>query len=336
MQKYWNEWTDLETLLHERYGLTITGHEEIRKIMKLKTNRGTMALKKVKASYERFLFIYEAMEHGRKMGFSNIPEVIKTIDGDGGIQQADGIYMLIRWIDGREADYENDKDLNDTTVALAKFHKAAKDFEPSSDTDPQLLWGKWIENFNSRSKEILLFRDMALAKDQKTAFDHKIIHYSDYFHDWAVRSMNHLENSGYHHVSELGRRMKTFCHHDIANHNVLLTENNEVYFIDFDYCIMDIPTHDLSSLLIRNVRYGHWDLGRAYGIINTYNGIKPIMAEEISIIKGFMFFPQEFWQAGLQYYREKQPWDQEVFNRRLDRVLDDIPKREGFMKRFFL
>lgn len=42
-----------------------------------------------------------------------------------------------------------------------------------------------------------------------------------------------------------------FCHHDYANHNILIDSENQIYIIDFDYCMLDTKLHDLASILIR-------------------------------------------------------------------------------------
>lgn len=331
-----NKQDSLFESISREYDLKIIEDEPIKKIIKLTTDQGIFALKKVRATYDRFLYICQAMEYARGNGFVNIPEILQTKDGKMGVKTEGGVYMLNSWIDGREADYHQSLDLELTTTALARFHKGALGFEPSKITSPRELYGKWIKNFQIRLREMKKFYHRAMGKEEKSEFDTKMIHYTDYFYDWGVKSIHHLEETDYYKLSKENKNLKTFCHHDMANHNVLLTKDQEVYFIDFDYCIMDMPIHDLASLIIRNIRYGNWSLDTAYFILNTYNHEKPILVQELGIIKAFMEFPQEFWQIGLQYYVEKQPWEEEVFHRRLDRILDDIPKREVFMKRFLV
>ncbi|MDF2545552.1 MAG: CotS family spore coat protein [Anaerosolibacter sp.] len=327
---------DVKQLIIEQYGIKVFAWEEKKRVFQLLTDDGLKLLKKVNAPYDRYLFTVEAMTHGRNHGFYHIPKVMETKDGKLGIPMDDGVIMMSQWINGREANYDDYFDLEITTSALARFHHAARGFEPSIKIGSRVFWGKWVEHFQKRCKELQLFKKMAQGKEIKDDFDQKILHYTDYFYDWSIRAIGHLENSDYYRLSEESRRNKTFCHHDIAHHNVLITEDQEVHLIDFDYCILDMSIHDLASLLIRNMRYGCWALDKAYFIWNTYNREKPILAEEIGVIKAFMEFPQEFWQIGLQYYVEKQPWAEEVFHRRLDRILDDIPLREVFMKKFLV
>ncbi|MFZ5968760.1 MAG: CotS family spore coat protein [Bacillota bacterium] len=329
-------WEDLESLITKNYGMKIVEYENIKKIIKCKTDQGIKALKMVDDSFGRFLFICEAMEHTRRNGFHNIPEICKTVDGQWGIEAGSGILMMTDWMEAREADYESKKDLYLTATALASFHQISKGFHASKESSPRFLWGQWLEHFHHRAQEILLFKEKAENKKEKKLFDQHVIHYANYFHDWAIKSIRHLEESSYIKISEMGKLEKAYCHHDMANHNVLISEHDEVFLIDFDHCIYDITIHDAASLIIRNVRYGNWSLDKAYYIFDTYNQTNRILGEEIGIIRAMMEFPQEFWQVGLQYYVEQQPWEEEVFERRLIRILEDIPKREVFMKRFLV
>jgi len=121
----------------------------------------------------------------------------------------------------------------------------------------------------------------------------------------------------------------------MANHNFLITEEGKVYLIDFDYCIMDTRLHDLTSLVIRNMRYGVWDIGKAYFILNEYDRIYSISRKELEVIKALITFPQDFWQVGLQYYTEKQPWTMDYFLMRLNRIVDDREIRDKFLKEFY-
>lgn len=125
-----------------------------------------------------------------------------------------------------------------------------------------------------------------------------------------------------------------FCHHDYANHNVLIDDKGEVNIIDFDYCMMDTYLHDLSSLIIRVLKNGKWKLDSANFIINVYSSINNVKEEDIPIMAGFMEFPQNYWQIGIQYYWEKQPWGEDFFIKKLCRMLKDGQGRLEFIREF--
>jgi CotS family spore coat protein len=124
------------------------------------------------------------------------------------------------------------------------------------------------------------------------------------------------------------------CHHDFAHHNVLIEKDGSVNLIDFDYTILDTHLHDLSSLLIRRMKNGKWDVENALFILNSYNSIYKVENDDIEIMCAFMEFPQDFWQVGIQYYWEVQPWGEEFFLKKLERILEDNIEKQDFIEEF--
>ena len=125
-----------------------------------------------------------------------------------------------------------------------------------------------------------------------------------------------------------------FCHHDYANHNVLIDTDKKINIIDFDYCMLDSGLHDLASLMLRAMKNCRWSIDRAIFILEAYGSINEIEETDIPIMAAFMEFPQDFWQIGLQYYIEKQPWEEKFFQKKLLKYLDDRYEKEDFIEEF--
>ena len=107
---------------------------------------------------------------------------------------------------------------------------------------------------------------------------------------------------------------KGFCHHDYAHHNVLINNNGDINIIDFDYCILDSYLHDLSSLLIRRMKYNKWELTNAKEILDAYMETHKLEQDDIPIMAAFMEFPQDYWQRGIQYYWEEKTMGEKNFS----------------------
>ena len=43
-------------------------------------------------------------------------------------------------------------------------------------------------------------------------------------------------------------------------------------------------------------------------------------------------FPQELWQIGIQYYWENQKWDEDFFEKKLLKIIEDMEPRYDFAK----
>ncbi len=44
-----------------------------------------------------------------------------------------------------------------------------------------------------------------------------------------------------------------FCHHDLAHHNILINKE-EVYFLDFDYAVIDLKVHDICNFINKAIK----------------------------------------------------------------------------------
>ena len=79
---------------------------------------------------------------------------------------------------------------------------------------------------------------------------------------------------------------------------------------------------------------GKWSDKTGDLIINSYQETLEVTDEELKIMKYFIMFPQSFWQIGLQYYWEQQPWNEEVFINKIIRYLEDVEYREIFLDEY--
>lgn len=325
---------ELSNILKNNYNLAAENIEKIKNVYKIQTRENEYCLKVIKYEYEHFMFIIGAIKHLQNNGFDRIPEILTTINGKNYICM-DGKYAyLTKWINARLCNYDNPLDLMTAATKLAELHKKSQGFEVLSNTKPRVGWFKWIENFKVRENEILDFKKRIDSKKHMNDFDYlyyKVMEEEVQKFDQAIE---HLEKSKYMHEMGLEIEKKGFCHHDYAHHNILIEQDGSVNIIDFDYCMLDTHLHDLGSLMIRTMKNGKWDLDKALFILNSYNEIYKLEKDDIEIMSAFMEFPQEYWQIGIQYYWEEQPWEQSFFVKKLQKYIDDREEREEFISGF--
>lgn len=334
MEKEWMSDYGLKSLIEKSYNIKITKIEKMHKVLRLYTNEGIKALKKVYSPYREYIYVLEVMDHARRNGFSNIPLVSSTKDGKKGIEDVKGVFTLMEWIDSRLMDYDNTSDCILMGQALAKLHNASEGYEPSTKASPRIMWGKWIDIFKFRCSEIKRFNTVAKNKLSKTEFDKIFLKHVDYFYDIAKKAVNDLESSNYKKISMEYQKKNTFAHYDAAQHNTLLTPDNKVFFIDFDNSVLDMTLIDLSDLIIKSVRYGNWDRMSPKIIFDSYNEVKPVLQEETEIMKAFWKFPYELWRLAHRCYNEDRDWSQKHINISLKRIIGDIGHREEFIENF--
>jgi len=221
------------------------------------------------------------------------------------------------WLNGRESFYENPIELSIAAKKLGQLHKCSEGFIVSKDMKPRVGWFKWIEVYRTRKGEILSFKEEIDRRSKKTDVDLYYLSMIKEELQRCDRAINNLCDTNYENKMLDEIRLGGFCHHVYANHNVLIGKDNEVNIIDFDYCILDTYLHDLSSLLIRAMKYGRWNEERVRIILKAYKSSHRLEQDDIKIMAAFMEFPQDYWQRGIQYYWEKKMWGEDFFLRKL-------------------
>lgn len=292
-------------------------------------------VKTVKYKFSHFKFILSAILHLKNRKFDAVLDIIKTKDDQYFIKFLGKYAFLTKWIAARECNYQNTIELEKACIKLSELHRCSENFLIDYSMTPRIGWFSWINTFETRKNEILDFQNRINQKAYKSEFDNLFLSCVDEEVERAKRSIVGLKNSEYIDIMKNEVTKRGFCHHDYANHNVLIDSNNNINIIDFDYCILDTRLHDLASLMIRTMKNGEWGVDKGRKIIEVYSREYPVREEEIDVIKEFIRFPQSFWQIGLQKYWEQQSWKEEFFLKKLSKYVEDRKDREDFINKIF-
>lgn len=325
----------IKEIVSKKYNLNIKSIQKVKNTYKVLSEEGMYCIKVIRYEFGHFKFILSAILHLEKMGFSNLPKILKTKTGERYIELLGYYAYLTEWIPSRESDFNDMEDLATVSENLAKLHKFSQGFTLTKDMKPRIAWFSWIDVFNTRKNEILDFKNRISQKAYKSNFDLMYLSCMDEEIQRAEKCIELLKKSNYKKLMEKELFKMGFCHHDYANHNILISPSDKVYVIDFDYCILDTHLHDVASLLIRAMKNDRWEFEKADCIIKNYSKISKITEEEFKLIKYFLIFPQAYWQIGIQKYWEQQPWKEELFLIRLSKYIEDREERELFIEKYF-
>lgn len=322
-------------LIEEAYGIKVRDIQSIKNVLRVETDCGVKCIKRAHMSPGFFLFIYSAVNHLKEKGYEGVIPYSTAVDGRICIPDDKHIYYMVDWIEARECRFKKEEDLKKAIKAAAELHRSSVGYVPPEGAKPRIFYNKWVEKCDKKSMELVEFGKAIEDKEYTDDFDEIFASHLPYYLQQSENSASMIVESPYEEISEKSMQLGEFCHHDMANHNFLISEEGSIYLIDFDYCIMDTRLHDITSLVIRNMRYGVWDIKKAYFILNEYDRTYSIEPEELKVIKALITFPQDFWQVGLQYYTEKQPWTMDYFLMRLNRIVNDREIRDKFFKEFY-
>lgn len=322
----------LKKLVEENYDITVLDMTKLKNVYKIVAVEGNFCLKQFKYDIYRLKHIFEVFDYLKNNNFDNILDIIFTYSGEKYVE-LNGIYFYMTiWVESRELNYSNNYDVIKAAQYIAKFHKYSKGFIASEDTKPDIRWMKWIEIFEKKINDISKFKEFIDDKSELSTFDKIYSKNIEKNIEIANESIENLYKFDYENVMNEYTKKFYICHHDLANHNILLDSFGKIYLIDFDYVILDTYLHDLGSFIMRCLKFGRWNNEKFETIIDSYKSIKYVSEQEISIVMSFILFPNDFWQIGFQYYMEKINWNVEKFLKRLNRSENDKIDRRNFIR----
>lgn len=325
---------NLDVNLFESMGLKVKQIIPVRSVYRLVTDKGFYCLKKLRFPMEDMNFIFEAVEHLKQKGFTNIFNVVRQSSGDSFMEFKGEKYFLTEWIDGRECDFMNPMDLDAAIDVLSRLHNAAEGYKPSVCPEDRCYFGKWPENFRTRIDEMMKIKESVLEKPDRNEMDNIYLEYVDMCINDAEEALRLLDKTCYRELSESAAQSGSFIHHDYAHHNILHTFDGRTYVVDFDYCIMDIRMHDVGSLVLRNLKRSSWDIDKAMEILEGYDKRNPVSKEELKVLVPFFLFPQDFWMISRQYYIERKAWEEEDYVDKMNTKSEYTLMRRRFIEEF--
>lgn len=318
----------LDTKLFDSFNFFVEDAAPIRSVYILNTDRGVKILKKVDYSIETLMFIYGSLNVIR----NKYPYVInfrESLDGKPYVEYQGGIYVVLDLIEGRECIFENPLDLKMASAALSRLHNAGLEIEICRGDRNKL--GKMVDKYKSKIMDMKKYKDIADMHVNKSEFDVLYLEYADYYINCAIEACRHLENSNY---MELCGRLHTLCHHDLAHHNILIGNDSNVYFVDFDYCVIDLPCHDLCNMITRAIKHNEWSIDIANSIVEAYSTGRELQREELDVLYGYLLFPQDFYDISTSYYMRTRDWDEAEFTDKMKRKAGYKEERENFLHEF--
>lgn len=316
------------------YGIRIKDFCQLNKILYLDTSIGPLAVKRSTLTPEELQLQYNILRHLSNKGYDNFSKIIPTQHGLGFAHVDGNLYLITTWVRGIYPDFSNTDDLDLASRTLAQFHKSATGYKGPVLWQKRKLYGVWPMRFSYRLSHLQWYKRCIKARGMQDEFDQLFMEHVDEVLLQGYHAIESLRSPFYYDLATKAQGQGTVCHHDLAYHNMLIDENKNAWLIDFDYCLLDMPVHDLSNMISRHVKYTKWCLKDISRILLMYHQEKPLLSAELQALLHFLEFPQDFWQLAWAKYNELGMHRPEALLVRLEKLVGSQLSRQQFLAEF--
>ena len=236
-------------------------------------------------------------------------------------------------IEGKECEYTNPVDLMITSRELAKFHNASSGITKQINYSKRNYSSKLVNILKRKRDEMLIFKNMANVYENKTTFDILFLQNIDLFIEQVDKSIELLTRSKYFELCKKANN-NVFCHHDLAHHNIIIKGSSEAYFIDFDFGIIDLKTHDLCNFIIKVLKSCYFDIDKAHIILDNYSKFNSLDKDDLEVLFAMLNFPEDIYSISKDYYTRRKERPLNVNISKLQRKLSFKEVYIDFLKSF--
>ncbi|MGL5616881.1 MAG: CotS family spore coat protein [Sarcina sp.] len=321
---------DLEIDFFENSNIKIRDLWPNRNIYILDTDQGKKILKMVNYDEKKLNYIIKMLQFVGK-SYKNIISYHEFSEGKYFVDWKNNRYIILDLIDGGEFNIYNPTDLKKVIKGLSDFHRASRGIKESL-TTLELKESKLLEleeEFIDGKKKLYKYKELAENKIIKNEFDEIFLSNFDYYMERVTKAVELLKNSSYENLCSLNNAI-ALCHNDLAYHNILINED-EVFFIDFDYCSVDLKVLDLYSFINKIIKRIGFDYYQYKDIIESYRKNIEFSKEEEEILEILFIYPKDFLNIVDNYYSSKKDWNFESYLGKLKEKINYIKEYEQFI-----
>ena len=282
------------------FGLDVTKVEPFGPVLRLRTNKGLVALKKTDLSTKHVQFLYDATLYLEQNKFTKYAPFLTTTDGLPYATLGGATYYATRWVRGQEVNFHSLPQVALTARTLAEFHEASRGWEPKGYRPSGIF--DLVQRFADRKDELAAWKQRAQKKSRPDQVDKVFLKHADLYIKQCDQALSILRKPEVRAHLLYEEDDPVLCHLDLTPYNMIYTTNHQVALIDFDFSTFGPRTLDLAHVMRRAMQRQDWDEDVAHHSLINYNSVRMLTPAEYMILHALFIFPHRFWRIAYQHY----------------------------------
>lgn len=289
--------------------------EDFGKIYKVYSNKGTFALKKMKASsgtdfIRHVHFLYQK-------GYNRIVPIYPTVDGRYGVLHEKYLYYLMPWLPNEVKENRSERH-QQLFRELARLHTlSAKEITVKKEERTE-HYEKNIRQFEKNQEFLSGFIEQCENKAYMSPFE---LLYCLYFNDinQALRFSKGKFEEWYENTKDQEKARMVITHGKISTEHFLYDEKGYGYFSNFEDAGFGSPIHDLLPYLSRACKTNPKRNDECVSWIYHYLKHFPFKTDEKLLFYSYLAYPLPIIQVIEKYYHKNRSRTEMYFVQQMQR-----------------
>ena len=325
--------TSKEQILLVGYGLKLLGDTRIRTGRICRTDKGYKELRKLNCDEKRALFMHNAKEHLFKNGFGSISRFVVAMDGLPYYKTEEAIYVLEDYQETDYIDLTDEENLIKSIRLMAKFHNASEGFLAE---DGFYNYGKMIEQFEKRNRELNRIKKWIDRQSSKSSVDLIVMSHMNYYKDRAEVSKHMTNKDVYNKLISNDKNKKCFCHNNFKSETIMVKDGGDLLLTGFEKCAYDCTVVDLAEFFRRYLKEPYAKIDMIYKMLEEYSKIRSISEYELQVLKGMIVFPKKFFKLCNQYYNKRRVFVSDAMLEKFQNCIEETKKNKDLLNTLVL
>ena len=251
-----------------------------------------LCLKRLNQSYGQALYSVNAQIYVLNNG-GDVPKIYPNTKGNPITEYNGQLFILYSWIDGRDMNLENTKDLALALGTLSKFHMHSIGYNPPSAAIVSSKLGNWPKQYASMKNRMLKIKENCVQPPNITSYS-SYINNVDPIIDICNETIILINNSPYSTLCNINQNESCLCHQDFGTGNVMLSKETGVV-IDLDSVTYDLPARDLRKIIgKRMLKLNDFSINSFETILKCYEVTNILSLDQRQVLKIDLMFPHWF------------------------------------------
>ena len=273
--------------------LKILHSKGLKTLWKLTYKNTPLCLKRLNQSFEEALFSVNAqiyiLENGGK-----VPKIYPNAKGNFITEYNGQLFILYSWVEGRDMNLDNPKDLNMAMQSLSNFHVTSIGYEPPVNSKISSKLGNWPRQYESMKNRMLKIKEICIQAPNNATYLSYVNHI-DPIIEICKQTIYLINHSSYSDLCNIDQKDSCLCHQDFGTGNVMLTTDGKGIVIDLDSVTYDLPSRDLRKIIgKRMIKFNDYSIDNIETILKFYETNNKLSSNDKEVLKIDLMFPHWF------------------------------------------